>query len=127
MKQIIRAHLAPKTIGTYSQAVKASNTVYISGQIPLIPDTMEIISQDIGEQTQQVFKNLTEITRAAGGDLNDIVKLTVYLTDINNFSKINEMMSTFFQEPYPARVLIAVSALPKQAQVEIDAIMVLSD
>lgn len=127
MKQIIRTHLAPKAIGTYSQAVKAGNTVYISGQIPLDPETMEMVSQDIAEQAKQVFKNLAEITQSAGGKLKDIVKLTIYLTDINNFSITNEVMSEFFDEPYPARALIGVSALPKKAQVEIDAIMVLSD
>lgn len=127
MKQIIRTQLAPKAIGTYSQAVKAGNTVYISGQIPLVAETMELISQDIGEQFKQVFKNLAHIAEAAGGNLKEIVRLTIYLTDINNFSVANDVMSQFFEEPYPARVLIGVSALPKQAQVEIDAIMVLSD
>lgn len=127
MKQIIRTHQAPKAIGTYSQAVKAGNTVYISGQIPLVPETMEMISDNIVEQIEQVFRNLTAITQAAGGDLQDIVKLTVYLTDIHHFAKTNEVMSTFFEEPYPARVLIGVNELPKNAQVEIDAIMVLSD
>lgn len=127
MKQIIRTHQAPKAIGTYSQAVKAGNTVYISGQIPLVPDTMELISGDITQQIEQVFKNLSEITHAAGGKLKDIVKLTIYLTDINNYSKANEVMSTLFEEPYPSRVLFGVSALPMQAEVEIDAIMVLSD
>jgi reactive intermediate/imine deaminase len=127
MKQIIRTHFAPKAIGAYSQAVKAGNTVYISGQIPLLPETMELISQDIAEQIEQVFKNLEQITKAAGGDLKDIVRLTVYLTDINNFAITNEVMSSFFEEPYPARVLIGVNALPKQSQVEVDAIMVISD
>lgn len=127
MKQIIRTHLAPKAIGTYSQAVKSGSTVYISGQIPLVPETMELVSQDFKEQTTQVFKNLAEITEAAGGNLNDIVKLTVYLTDISHFEKVNEVMATFFEEPYPARVLIGVSALPKQSQVEADAIMVIND
>lgn len=127
MKQIIRTHLAPKAIGAYSQAVKSGSTVYISGQIPLVSETMELVSQDIKEQTAQVFKNLAEITEAAGGNLNDIVKLTVYLTDISHFEKVNEVMVTFFEEPYPARALIGVSALPKQSQVGADAIMVIND
>jgi reactive intermediate/imine deaminase len=127
MKQIIHTHHAPKAIGSYSQAVKAGNTVYISGQIAFLPDTMELISEDIEAQIQQTFKNLTEITKAAGGNLQDIVKLTIYLIDLSHFSKVNEIMSTFFEEPYPARALIGVKQLPKQAQVEIDAIMVISD
>lgn len=127
MKQIIRTHHAPKALGTYSQAVKAGNTVYISGQIPLVPETMELVSQNIDEQIEQVFKNLSQITQAAGGSLKDIVKLTIYLTDINHFAKANEMMSQFFEEPYPARVSIGVNELPKHSLVEIDAIMVLSD
>jgi reactive intermediate/imine deaminase len=127
MKQIIRTHHAPKAIGTYSQAVKAGNTVYISGQIPLDPETMEIVSPDIEPQIKQVFKNLSEITQAAGGNLKDIVKLTVYLTDLDHFAKTNEIMATFFEEPYPARVTVGVSALPKQSLVEVDAIMVISD
>lgn len=127
MKQIIRTHQAPKAIGTYSQAVKAGNTVYISGQIPLVPETNELIAGGIEQQIEQVFKNLAEITQAAGGNLKEIVRLTIYLTDINNFAVTNEVMSRFFDEPYPARALIGVSALPKNAQVEIDAIMVLSD
>ena len=127
MKQIIRSHQAPKAIGTYSQAVKSGNTVYLSGQIPLVAETMELISENIEEQITQVFKNLAYVTHAAGGALKDIVKLTVYLTDLNDFAKINEIMATFFDEPYPARAAIGVNALPKQARVEIDAIMVLSD
>ena len=127
MKQIIHTHLAPKAIGSYSQAVKAGNTVFISGQIPLVPDTMELVSEGIEAQIEQTFKNLAQITKAAGGHLEDIVKLTVYLIDLQHFSKVNESMAKFFDEPYPARVLIGVNQLPKQAQVEIDAIMVLSD
>ncbi|MBA2654518.1 MAG: RidA family protein [Gammaproteobacteria bacterium] len=127
MKQIIRTHLAPKVIGTYSQAVKAGNTVYISGQIPLVTETMELISTDIRDQIKQVFENLSQITEAAGGNLSEIVRLTIYLTDITHFQSVNEIMSEYFEEPYPARVLIGVAALPKQSQVEVDAIMVLSD
>jgi reactive intermediate/imine deaminase len=127
MKQIIRTHQAPKAIGTYSQAVKAGNAVYISGQIPLVPETMELISNDIEQQIKQSFKNLQQITRAAGGDLKDIVKLTIYLTDLGNYPKANEIMSQFFDEPYPARAVIGVNQLPRHSPVEIDAIMVLSD
>jgi reactive intermediate/imine deaminase len=127
MKQVIRTHNAPKAIGTYSQAVKSGNTVYISGQIPLVPETMELISGDITQQIEQVFKNLSEITEAAGGNLKDIVKLTIYLTDIKHFTETNEVMSRLFEEPYPARVLIGVSALPRGSLVEADAIMVICD
>lgn len=127
MKQIIRTHHAPKAIGTYSQAVKAGDTVYISGQIPLLAETMTLISDKIDEQIEQVFKNLAQITQAAGGDLSDIVKLTIYLTNLNHFSLTNEIMSRHFDEPYPARVVIGVNALPKQSLVEVDAIMVISD
>jgi reactive intermediate/imine deaminase len=127
MKQIIRTHQAPKAIGTYSQAVKAGNAVYISGQIPLVPETMELISNDIEQQINQTFKNLQQITRAAGGDLKDIVKLTIYLIDLGDFSKTNEIMSQFFDEPYPARAVLGVNQLAKQSKIEIDAIMVLSD
>jgi len=127
MKQIIRTHNAPKAIGNYSQAVKAGNTVYISGQIPLNPETAELVSHDIDEQINQVFKNLREITRAAGGDLQDIVRLTIYLTDLDYFAKANEIMGSFFSEPYPARVSIGVSALPLKSHIEVDAIMVISD
>lgn len=127
MKQIIRTHSAPKPIGVYSQAVKSGNTVYISGQIPLDPETMEMVSDDIEKQIEQVFKNLSEVTKAAGGDLNDIVRLTLYLKDINDISKANEVMAKIFEEPYPARVSIGVSALPRQALIEVDAIMVIND
>lgn len=127
MKQVIRTHNAPKAIGTYSQAVKSGNTVYISGQIPLVPETMALISGDITQQIEQVFKNLSEITEAAGGNLKDIVKLTIYLTDIKHFTETNEVMSRLFDEPYPARVLIGVNALPKGSLVEADAIMVICD
>lgn len=127
MKQIIWTKSAPKAIGVYSQAVKAGNTVYISGQIPLQAETMELISSDFLEQARQTFENLRHITQAAGGDLNNIVRLTVYLTDLSNFSATNDVMSSFFHEPYPARVSIGVASLPKQAQIEVDAIMVLSD
>ncbi len=127
MKQIVRTHAAPKPIGAYSQAVKSGNTVFISGQIPLDPETMEMVSDNIEQQIEQVFKNLSEVTQAAGGDLNDIVRLTMYLKDINDIAKANEAMARFFEEPYPARVSIEVSALPRQALIEVDAIMVIND
>jgi reactive intermediate/imine deaminase len=127
MKQIIRTHQAPRAIGTYSQAVKAGNAVYISGQIPLVPETMELISHDISQQIEQTFNNLAEVTKAAGGTLNDIVKLTIYLIDLQHFAKVNEIMAQHFEEPYPARAVIGIAALPKQSQVEIDAVMFLSD
>ena len=116
---------APSAIGTYSQAIKHGDTVYISGQIPLIPATMEMISSDINEQITQVFKNLANICVAAGGNLNDVVKFTVYLTDLANFAAVNSVMESFLENPYPARAAIEVSALPKGALVEVDAIMAL--
>jgi reactive intermediate/imine deaminase len=127
MKQIIRTHCAPQAIGAYSQAVKAGDTVYISGQIPLLPETMELVSDNMEAQISQVFKNLAHVTQAAGGELKDIVKLTIYLVDINHFALINEVIARYFEEPYPARVVIGVNALPKAAKVEVDAIMVISD
>jgi reactive intermediate/imine deaminase len=116
---------APAAIGTYSQAIKHGDTVYISGQIPLIPTTMEMVSEDIDEQISQVFTNLSNICRAAGGNLNDVVKFTVYLTDLNNFAAVNTVMEDCLEQPFPARAAIEVSALPKGALVEVDAIMAL--
>jgi reactive intermediate/imine deaminase len=116
---------APSAIGTYSQAIKHGETVYISGQIPLIPATMEIISEDIDDQITQVFSNLASICKAAGGSLNDVVKFTVYLTNLNNFAAVNTVMEGVLESPYPARAAIEVSALPKGALVEVDAIMAL--
>lgn len=127
VKRIISTPRAPEALGTYSQAVQAGNTVYLSGQIPLLPETMEIIAGDIREQTRQVFLNLSAVCDAAGGCLGDCVKLTVYLTDLGNFSQVNEVMAGFFEEPYPARAAIGIHALPKGAMVEIDAVMVLPD
>jgi reactive intermediate/imine deaminase len=124
-KQIIRTDQAPQAIGTYSQAVRVERTVYLSGQIPLVPETMTIIEGDIGAQITQVFENLQAVAKAAGGDLSDIVKLNVYLTDLACFPIVNEIMGHYFEEPYPARAAIGVAALPKAADVEIDAIMVL--
>lgn len=116
---------APKAIGPYSQAVKSGSLVFISGQIPLDPKTMELVGEDVVRQTHQVFKNLSAIAKASGGNLVDIVKMTIYLTNLDNFSKINEIMASYFQEPYPARATIEVSALPKAALVEVEAILAL--
>ncbi|MCX7102780.1 MAG: RidA family protein [Methylobacter sp.] len=124
-KQIIQTDKAPKAIGTYSQAVRVEQTVYLSGQIPLVPETMTIVEGDITAQITQVFKNLQAVSQAAGGDLADIVKLNVFLTDLTCFPIVNEIMGHYFEEPYPARAAIGVAALPKAADVEMDAIMVL--
>lgn len=125
MKEKIHSNDAPAAIGPYSQAIKVGNTVYLSGQIPLDPITMVLVAEDISAQADQVFKNLTAVCHAANGKLSDIVKLTIYLTDLSNFAKVNDVMSRYFQEPYPARATIQISALPKLAQIEMDAIMVL--
>ena len=122
-RQVITTNSAPEAIGTYSQAVKTGSTVYLSGQIPLIPETMEIISDDISDQINQVFKNLSAVAAAADGSLDDIVKLNVFLTDLSHFPTVNEIMATYFNQPYPARAAIGVSALPKGAAVEMDAIL----
>lgn len=124
MKHIIQTEKAPKAIGPYSQAVKVGNTVYFSGQIPLHPDTMALVTGGVQEEAKQVFTNLAAVASAAGGSLDAIVKLTIYLTDLSHFPQVNEVMTTFFKEPYPARTTIQISALPKAAQVEIEAIMV---
>jgi reactive intermediate/imine deaminase len=124
-KVIIHTDKAPKAIGTYSQAVKVDRTVYLSGQIPLVPETMSIVDGDITAQITQVFENLKAVADAAGGDLSDIVKLNVFLTDLSSFPLVNEIMSHYFQEPYPARAAIGVAALPKNVGVEMDAIMFL--
>lgn len=125
-KEIIQTKKAPQAIGTYSQAVKAGHTVYLSGQIPLVPETMTIIEGDIAAQITQVFDNLKAVAQAAGGDLGDIVKLNVFLTDLAHFPIVNEIMGFYFQVPYPARAAIGVAALPKHADVEMDAIMCLN-
>lgn len=124
-KTIIQTDKAPAAIGTYSQAVKADNTVYISGQIPLDPATMKIVEGGIDAQITRVFDNLVAVSEAAGGSLKDAVKLTIYLTDLSNFPTVNEIMAKYFDEPYPARAAIEVSALPKGVGVEMDAILVL--
>jgi len=126
-KQIIHTENAPAAIGPYSQAVRAGNTVYLSGQIPLVPETMEIISEDIVEQTAQVFKNLQAVCEAAGGSLKDVVKFNIFMTDLGNFATVNEVMTQFVSQPFPARAAIGVRALPKGVQVEIEGIMVLED
>ena len=123
-KATIYTDQAPAAIGTYSQAVKVNNTVYLSGQIPLDPQTMEIVSDDIATQIRQVFDNLTAVCEAAGGDLSSIVKLNIFLTDLSNFPIVNEVMGQYFVEPYPARAAIGVRALPKGSQVEMDGILV---
>lgn len=124
-KTMISTDKAPQAIGTYSQAVKTGSTVYLSGQIPLVPETMAMIEGDIKQQIHQVFKNLQAVVQAAGGDLSDIVKLNVFLTDLSNFPQVNEVMAEYFQQPYPARAAIGVAALPKAAEVEMDGVMVL--
>jgi len=121
---IVTEH-APGAIGPYSQALRTGNTVYVSGQIPLVPETMEMVGGDAQDQIRQVLENLEAVTRAAGGALADVVKVTVYLTDLGNFPAVNEIMAEFFDQPYPARAAIGVAALPKGAQVEMDAILVL--
>ena len=126
-RSTIATNNAPQAIGTYSQAVKVGNTVDLSGQIPLVPQSMELISDNIEEQIQQVFKNLTAVAEAAGGSLADIAKLNIFMTDLAHFPTVNEIMAQHFNEPYPARAAIGVASLPKGSQVEMDAIMVLND
>jgi reactive intermediate/imine deaminase len=123
IKEIISTDKAPQAIGTYSQAVKTGSTVYLSGQIPLIPETMEMVEGDIKQQIHRVFQNLQAVASAAGGDLSDVVKLNIFLTDLADFPQVNEVMAEYFQQPYPARAAIGVSALPKDAGVEMDAIL----
>ncbi|NRA62428.1 MAG: RidA family protein [Psychrobium sp.] len=124
-KEIIATEKAPQAIGTYSQAVKVDNTVYLSGQIPLVPATMQMVSEDFKEQVVQVFENMKAVCQAAGGDLQDIVKLNIFMTDLSNFATVNEVMATYFEQPYPARAALGVRALPKGSQVEMDGVMVL--
>ena len=122
-KEIIQTNKAPQAIGTYSQAVKVDRTVYLSGQIPLVPETMTLVEGDISAQITRVFENLKAVAEAAGGNLSDVIKLNVFLTDLAHFPVVNEIMGTYFSEPYPARAAIGVAALPKGAEVEMDAIM----
>ncbi len=123
-KAVIQTDAAPQAIGPYSQAIKAGNTVYMSGQIPLDPDTMEMVEGDFEAQAVRVFENLKAVAEASGGSLQHIVKLNIFLTDLGNFATVNEIMSRYFHEPYPARAAIGVAALPKDAQVEMDAVLV---
>lgn len=126
MKNKIHTDAAPKAIGPYSQAISVGNTVYLSGQIPLDPTNMTVVEGSFAEQTTQVFKNLVAVCQACDASTDQIVKLTIYLTDLKNFSTVNEVMMTFFTEPYPARTTIQVSGLPKDVAIEIDAIIVKS-
>lgn len=122
-REIIKTDEAPQAIGTYSQAIKIGNTVYLSGQIPLDPKSMELVDGDMRARITRVFNNLDAVAEAAGGSLQDIVKLNVFLTDLAHFPLVNEVMATYFQEPWPARAAIGVAALPKGADVEMDAVM----
>jgi reactive intermediate/imine deaminase len=123
-RSTVHTESAPAAIGTYSQAVKVGDTVYLSGQIPLVPETMELIEGGIEQQIEQVFKNLSAVCQAAGGSLQDIVKLNIFLTDLQHFAKVNDIMSRYFTQPYPARAAIGVASLPRGAQVEMDGILV---
>jgi reactive intermediate/imine deaminase len=122
-REIITTDQAPQAIGTYSQAVKVGNTVYLSGQIPLVPETMAMVEGDIEAQIRRVFDNLSAVAKAAGGSLGDVAKLNIFLTDLSNFGKVNEVMAEYFSQPYPARAAIGVAQLPRDAGVEMDAIM----
>ena len=122
-REIIRTDQAPQAIGTYSQGVRVGDTVYHSGQIPLVPETMELVDGDIEQQIRRVFDNLQAVARAAGGSLADVVKLNVFLTNLDHFPVVNQVMTDYFSEPYPARAAIGVAALPKDAAVEMDAVL----
>lgn len=122
-REIIRTDKAPQAIGTYSQAVKVGSTVYLSGQIPLVPETMELVAGDMEAQIRRVFDNLAAVAEAAGGSLKDVAKLNIFLTDLGHFALVNEVMASYFAEPYPARAAIGVASLPKGAAVEMDAVL----
>jgi len=122
-REIIHTAKAPQAIGTYSQAVKVGNVVYLSGQIPLVPETMEIIDGDFSAKVRLVFDNLSAVAEAAGGGLQDIVKLNIFLTDLSHFATVNEIMAEYFEQPYPARAAIGVASLPKAVSVEMDGVM----
>jgi reactive intermediate/imine deaminase len=124
-RAVISTPAAPQALGPYSQAVKAGNTVWLSGQIPLDPKTMEVVSGDISVQARQVFQNLAAVAEAAGGSLNDAVKVNISLTDMGDFNAVNEVMAQFFQQPYPARACVQVAALPKAVALEVELIMAL--
>lgn len=126
-REVIQTDTAPQAIGTYSQAVRFGNTVYLSGQIPLVPESMEMVEGNMEAQIRRVFDNLSAVTKAAGGSLADIAKLNIFLTDLGHFPLVNQVMAEYFQVPYPARAAVGVAALPKDAAVEMDAIMVLND
>jgi reactive intermediate/imine deaminase len=123
MKEIINTNKAPQAIGTYSQAVKVGKTVYLSGQIPLVPETMEMIEGTFEDNVRRVFDNLTAVCEAAGGSLQDIAKLNIFLTDLGNFAKVNAIMAEYFEQPYPARAAIGIASLPKDAEVEMDGVL----
>ncbi len=125
MNQIISTDKAPAAVGTYSQAVKTGNLVFVSGQIPLVPETMEMVAGGFAEQAHQVFKNLKAVCEAAGGDFTKIVKLNISVVDLANFATLNEIMAEYFAEPYPARAAVGIKSLPKGAEVEIEAILAL--
>ena len=122
-REIIQTDRAPQAIGTYSQAVRSGTTVYMSGQIPLVPETMQLVEGDMQAQIMRVFDNLSAVAEAAGGTLNDVAKLNVFLIDLTHFALVNEIMAEYFQQPYPARAAIGVASLPKGAQVEMDAVL----
>ena len=122
-KEIISTDSAPAAIGPYSQAVRTGELVFLSGQIPLDPETMELVSSDIAEQARQIFRNLRAVAIAAGGSLDDLVKVNLYLTDLNNFQTVNQIMEEFFTAPYPARAAVGVAQLPRGAAVEAEAVM----
>lgn len=126
-KSVIHTDKAPQAIGTYSQAIKSGTTIYISGQIPLVPETMQVISEDFSEQAHQVFKNIQAVCEAAGGSTKHLVKVNIFLTDLSKFVTLNEIMSQYFIQPYPARAAVQVSALPKSVQIEIDGVMELPE
>ena len=125
MRKSIQTDKAPAAIGTYSQAVRAGDTVYLSGQIPLDPATMQLVDGPFADQVRRVFDNLAAVCEAAGGSLADIVKFNVYLTDLANFATVNEVMASYLTAPYPARAAVGVASLPKGAEVEVEAVMVL--
>ncbi len=125
-RTIVSTDQAPQAIGTYSQAVRVGDTVWLSGQIPLDPASMELVGDDMRQQIVRVFENLRAVAAAAGGSLEDVVKLNIYLTDLAHFPLVNEVMAEYFSEPYPARAAVGVAALPKGAAVEMDAVMDLS-
>lgn len=124
-RKVIHTDLAPAAIGPYSQAIKAGNTVYLSGQIPLDPGSGALVEGSFSDHARRAFSNLAAVAEAAGGNLSHVVKLNIYLTDLGNFAEVNTVMSDFFQAPFPARAAIGVAALPKGAQVEVDAVLVL--